>query len=207
MGKQELKFTKGISGFTVTVISTRAPVVTAFNLFIPWDALTGEPRVIQKRSKGRWINKGLWAFTRVVRREDCVYFSWLLRRLSAALTEQVEPVQSHDGSCAFYSTYAPVLGLFVFRETYAFYTFVAVWKRFCSCESEAMNYGTFSINGVSDKIYIFLFILLFGFVCQHQHPSTSPSVMHHCDTQAVDEEVLRSSTSVKIAVIQQMEFT
>lgn len=29
-------------------------------------------------SKGRWINKGLWAFTRVVRRKVCVYFSWLL---------------------------------------------------------------------------------------------------------------------------------
>lgn len=33
--------------------ATRAPVATAFNLFIPRDTLTGGPRVIQKCSKGR----------------------------------------------------------------------------------------------------------------------------------------------------------
>lgn len=65
----------------------RAPF--AFNLFILWDAMTGERRVIQKWSNGCWINKGLWAFTRVARREGCVYFSWLHSRLTAALTEQV----------------------------------------------------------------------------------------------------------------------
>lgn len=39
---------------------------------------------------------------------------FILAGFTAALTEQVEPVKSHGGSSAFYSTYVPALGLFVF---------------------------------------------------------------------------------------------
>jgi len=37
---------------------SKAKVAAACNLFIHKDKLTSESRVIQKRCKGRWINKG-----------------------------------------------------------------------------------------------------------------------------------------------------
>lgn len=130
----------------------QSPVVTAFNLFILQDGLTGTPRVIQKCSKGCWINKEPWAFIRVVWREDCVYFSWLSSWFTAALTELVEPEHSHSDSSAFYTTYVPALGLFVFLRHRNFIPLSLSARGFCSCKSEAMNYGTFSTYGVSYKI-------------------------------------------------------
>lgn len=126
----------------------------ACNLFLPTDTLTGKPGVIQKKhSKGPWINKGLWAFTRVVRREGCVYFSWLLSQHNAALTEQVEPVQSHGGSSAFYSTYVPALALFVFGRLMCCILLSLSEKGFCTCKSQELNYRALSRYGTSDKIY------------------------------------------------------
>lgn len=83
-----------------------------------------------------------------MRGEGCVYFSWLLSRLTAALTEQAEPVQSHGGSSAFYSTYVPALGLFVFVRHMRFIPLSLSEK---GCKSVALNYRTFSIYGGSDK--------------------------------------------------------
>lgn len=132
----------------------------------------------KKFSKGRWINKGLWAFTQVVRREGCVYFSWLLRQLTAALREQVEPAQSHGGSSAFYSTCVPALGLFVFVWLMRFIPLSLSVKGFCSWIRRALNYRTFWRSVVKYR-FSWLFLLHhlnhYSIMLTKLHPKFSPN--------------------------------
>lgn len=88
-----------------------------------------------------------------MRRESCAYFSWLLSQYNAALTEQIEPVQSHGGSSAFYSTYVPALALFVFGRLMCCILLSLSEKGFCTCKSQELNYRALSRYGTSDKIY------------------------------------------------------
>lgn len=91
---------------------SRTPVATSTNLFIPREALTGEPAAVQNTVKAAELIKGMSFY------QSCEKAVFILAVFSASSLQpwhnSREAVQSHSNSSAFYCTCVPAPGLFVF---------------------------------------------------------------------------------------------
>lgn len=90
---------------------SRIPVATSTNLFIPREALTGEPGAVQNTVKAAELIKGMSFY------QSCEKAVFILAAFSASSLQlwhnSREAVQSHSNSSAFYCTCVPPPGLFV----------------------------------------------------------------------------------------------
>lgn len=150
-GRVRAGVTKEMQPPLLESLASRAPVVTAFNLFILWDSVTGQPRVIKKCSKGRWINKGLYELLPELW-EGCLF-----------------PLASY--SCSARTSRASAVPLH--RTIHVFLRWAGLFLRHisCYCKSETINYRKCFSMWATDKIY---------FMCQHQYPLNPYSAVLLC---------------------------